>query len=81
MVQEFNDFCFGGHKPGDTAIVYGESGSYAGYHVVYYVGDGELYSDYIAKTDLQSEAMSDWTNELNEACTVTEGFGFRFVGK
>lgn len=81
MVQEFNDFCFGGHKSGDTAIVYGESGSYAGYHVVYYVGDGELYSDYIAKTDLQSEAMSDWTNELNEACTVTEGFGFRFVGK
>ena len=81
MVQEFNDFCFGGHKPGDTAIVYGESGSYAGYHVVYYVGDGELYSDYIAKTALQSEAMSDWSNELNEACTVTEGFGFRFVGK
>ena len=81
MVQEFNDFCFGGHKPGDTAIVYGESGSYAGYHVVYYVGDGELYSDYIAKTALQSEAMSDWANELNEACTVTEGFGFRFVGK
>ena len=81
MVQEFNDFCFGGHKPGDTAIVYGESGSYAGYHVVYYVGDGELYSDYIAKTALQSEAMSDWSNELNEACPVTEGFGFRFVGK
>ena len=81
MVPEFNDFCFGGHKPGDTAIVYGESGSYAGYHVVYYVGDGELYSDYIAKTALQSEAMSDWSNELNEACPVTEGFGFRFVGK
>ena len=60
MVQEFNDFCFGGHKPGDTAIVYGESGSYAGY---------------------QSEAMSDWSNELNEACPVTEGFGFPFVGK
>ena len=81
MVQEFNDFCFGGHKSGDTAIVYGESGSYAGYHVVYYVGDGGLYSDYIAKTDLQSEAMSDWSTELNEACAVTEGFGFRFVGK
>ena len=81
MVTEFNDFCFGGHKPGDTAIVYGESGSYAGYHVVYYVGEGPLYSDYIAKSELQSEAMSDWTGELNEACTVTEGFGFRFVGK
>ena len=81
MVQEFNDFCFGGHKPGDTEAEYGESGSYAVYHVVYYVGEGSLYSDYIAKTSLQSEAMSDWTNELNEACEVTEGFGFRFVGK
>ena len=81
MVQEFNDFCFGGHKPGDTAIVYGESSSYAGYHVVYYAGDGDLYSNYIAKSALQSEAMSGWTNELNETCTVTEGFGFRFVGK
>ena len=74
-------FCFGGHKPGDTAIVYGESGSYAGYHVVYYVGEGPLYSNYIAKSELQSNAMSDWTSELNEACAVTEGFGFRFVGK
>ena len=54
MVQEFNDFCFGGHKPGDTAIVYGESGSYAGYHVVYYVGEGPLYSTYLAKTEKQS---------------------------
>jgi len=81
MVQEFNDFCFGGHKPGDTAIVYGESGSYAGYHVIYFVGEGENYSDYIAKNALQSEAMSAWTQELNDACTVTEGFGFRFVGK
>ena len=81
MVQEFNDFCFGGHKPGDTAIVYGESGSYAGYHVIYYVGDGPLYSSYIAKTALQNEAMSEWTSELNDAVEVTEGFGFRFVGK
>ena len=81
MVPEFNDFCFGGHKPGDTGIVYGESSSYAGYHVIYYVGDGPLYSNYLAKSQLQSDAMESWTNELNEACEVTEGFGFRFVGK
>ena len=81
MVPEFNDFCFGGHKPGDTAVVYGESSSYAGYHVVYYVGEGPLYSSYIAKSALQSEAMSDWSDELTNACEVAEGFGFRFVGK
>ncbi len=81
MVKEFNDFAFGGHKSGDTAIVYGESGSYAGYHVVYYVGEGDLYSNYIAKTDMQNNAMSEWTQEINDAVEIAEGFGFRFVGK
>ena len=81
MVQEFNDFAFGGHKSGDTAIVYGESSSYAGYHVVYYVGEGDLYSNYLAKTAMQSDAMSEWTQELYDAVEIAEGFGFRFVGK
>ena len=81
MVQEFNDFCFADHKTGDTDIVYGESGSYAGYHVIYYVGEGGLYSDYLAKTELQNTALNEWSTELNNACEVTEGFGFRFVGK
>ncbi len=81
MVKEFEDFCFAEHKPGDTGIVYGESGSYAGYHVMYYVGEGQLYSSYLAETELRSEAMTNWSAELNEACPVTEGFGFRFVGK
>ena len=81
MVQEFNDFCFADHKTGDTDIVYGESGSYTGYHVIYYVGEGGLYSDYLAKTELQNTALNEWSTELNNACEVTEGFGFRFVGK
>ncbi len=81
MVEEFEAFCFAGHQPGDTGIVYGESSSYAGYHVMYYVGDGELYSNSLARADLQSEAMSSWNTELTEACTVKEGFGYRFIGK
>ena len=81
MVEEFENFCFADHNPGDTGIVYGESGSYAGYHVMYYVGEGPLYSSYIAKTALQNEEMTRWAEELEEACEVTEGFGFRFVGK
>ena len=81
MGEEFDAFCFAGHKPGDTGIVYGESGSYAGYHVMYYVGEGGPYSNYLAKTDLQNEAMNTWNSELIDACTVTEGFGYRFVGK
>lgn len=80
MVEEFDKFCFEGHKPGDTAIVYGESSSYAGYHVMYYVGEGENYADYIARTDLENEAVSQWLSEITAAYTPVEGFGMRFVG-
>lgn len=80
MVEEFDEFCFAGHKAGDTAIVYGESSSYAGYHVMYYVGEGENYRDYIARTDLQSTDSSEWLTETVEAYEISEGFGMRFVG-
>jgi hypothetical protein len=52
MVTAFNDFCFAPErKTGDTTLIYGESSEYAGYHIVYYVGqNGDLYSNYLAKT-------------------------------
>lgn len=80
MVEEFDKFCFEGHKSGDTAIVYGESGSYAGYHVMYYVGEGENYADYIARSDLENQAVSQWLSEISAGYTPVEGFGMRFVG-
>ncbi len=80
MVQEFNDFCFAPHSKGDTAIVYGESGSYAGYHVMYYVGEGELYSNTIAEEDLRSADTETWLKELTDSYTTGEGFGMKFVG-
>lgn len=81
MVEEFDEFCFAGHKSGDTAIVYGDNGSYAGYHVMYYVGEGEQYSDYIARTQMLSEYMNQWLTELTEGYEVAHGFGSRFIGK
>ena len=80
MVAEFNDFCFAPHSKGDTAIVYGESGSYAGYHVMYYVGEGELYSNTIAEQDLRSADAETWLKELTDSYTTGEGFGMKFVG-
>ena len=80
MVPEFDAFCFGGHKPGDTGIVYGESGSYAGYHVMYFVGEGETYSNVIADSDLRNEAASAWIEEREAANPTKEGFGMKFVG-
>lgn len=81
MVEEFDEFCFAGHESGDTAIVYGDNGSYAGYHVMYYVGEGEQYSDYIAKNAMLSEYMEQWLTDITEGYEVTQGFGSRFVGK
>ena len=80
MVAEFNDFCFAPHSKGDTAIVYGESGSYAGYHVMYYVGEGELCSNTIAEQDLRSADAETWLKELTDSYTTGEGFGMKFVG-
>ena len=80
MVEEFDAFCFEGHKKGDTAIVYGESSSYAGYHVMYYVGEGELYSNLIAENSLINEAMSEWMNAMLEGYEPSTGFWLRLVG-
>ncbi len=80
MVKEFDAFCFGGHKPGDTAIVYGETSSYAGYHIMYYVGEGQLYSDYIAESAMRSEALQAWLTELSSGYEAVTGFGYRLVG-
>ena len=80
MVAEFDAFCFAGHKHGDTAIVYGESSSYAGYHIVYYVGEGELCSNEIARTDLQSADLESWLTGLTENYSAAKSFWFRLVG-
>ena len=64
MVEEFDAFCFGDRRPGDTAIVYGSNGNYAGYHVMYFVGEGELYSNTLAKDALTEEALSAWMAEI-----------------
>ena len=81
MVAPFEEFCYAGHKAGDTDIVYAERSDYAGYHVMYYVGEGQTYSDYIAETALKNDAIGEWSTALTEAVEMKEGFGFRFVGK
>ncbi|MBR1455590.1 MAG: peptidylprolyl isomerase [Oscillospiraceae bacterium] len=81
MVEEFDAFCFDEHQPGDTAIVYGESTSYAGYHVMYYVGQGELYSESIARSALSSEAISDWLADLTAGYEAVPGKQYKLIGK
>ena len=80
MVPEFDAFCFEGHKSGDTGIVYGESASYAGYHVMYYVGEGDLYSNVIAESALRSSDVSAWMDELSAPYSPVEKFWIKLVG-
>ena len=80
MVSEFDAFCFAGHKSGDTAIVYGESGSYAGYHVMYFVGEGDLYSSVIAENALRSDALNSWISDLVAPYPVVEKYWIKLVG-
>jgi len=79
MVPEFDAFTFDeSRKPGDTGIVYGESSNYAGYHAVYYVGEGEFYSSLISKADLTNEKYSEWIEAGIENYQVTTKFPFIF---
>ena len=80
MVEEFDRFLFEGHKSGDTGIVYGESASYAGYHVMYYVGEGKQYSDVIAENSLRSNDMNAWLEETTADYEVVPGSALRRVG-
>ena len=73
MVSEFNDFCFAPHKAGDIGVVYGESSGYAGYHLIYFVGEGEPYSSLIARSALSSEAMNDFLAAQTESLTAELG--------
>ncbi len=80
MVEEFNDFCFDTHKAGDTGIVYGTNGSYAGYHVIYFSGEGEMYDSVLADNALRSEDLNSWMEEAEAANPTKESFGMKFVG-
>ena len=82
MVPEFNDFCFAGHSSGDTGIVYGESSSYAGYHLIYFVNaDGELYSRTMADEEMRSEAYNEAVTEMTAELLPQRTFMWRYAMK
>jgi len=64
MVPDFDAFCFGGHQHGDTTVIFGTNGAYAGYHVIYFVGEGEPYSNILARDELREQAVSAWLETI-----------------
>lgn len=79
MVPAVNDFIFGeGRKTGDTSIVFND-GSYTGYHILYFSGDGKNYRKVIAENDLRAEDYNNWKTAALENYEAKEGFGAKFV--
>ena len=81
MVTEFNDWCFDpARQPGDTGIVYGESDSYKGYHVMYFVGTDLPYWQVQVTDTLKNNDVSAWYAEKTADYTAEQGSGIRYVG-
>lgn len=75
MAESFDQWIYDqGRKPGDTGIVFNEDSSYCGYHVMYFVGDGENYRDVLADSSLRSEDFSEWQTAALEGYPATLGF-------
>lgn len=82
MVSEIDAFLFeDGRTVGDTAIVHGNNGSYDGYHLVYFAGEGDSYHLALAENAKLNEDYTAWEEGVLAQYTVTEGFGMRLIGK
>ncbi len=80
MVEEFNDFIFAeGRQTGDTGIVYGNNGSYAGYHVIYFQGQGQLFSDFLADDALRGNDYNEVVGGFAENYKLEIGSGMKYV--
>lgn len=80
MVTNINDFLFNEtHSVGDTAVVLGESGSYLGWHLVYFAGDGPRTRDYLAENAKRNEDYAAWQEQLVAGYEVSEGKGKEYI--
>ena len=77
MVEEFDEFCFAGHQPGDYDIISDEQ--YSGYHLIYFVGEGEPYSRILADGELRGAAYNEALSGLTEGFTAERAFMWRYV--
>ncbi|MDE5768344.1 MAG: peptidyl-prolyl cis-trans isomerase [Oscillospiraceae bacterium] len=67
MIASFNDWCFDdSRQPGDTGIVQTDYG----YHIMYYVGDGNPIWVNTARRAIQSDRMDTWYAEQQAAYPV-----------
>lgn len=77
MVSAFEDWCFDpSRQAGDSGIVETEYG----YHVMYFVGEGENYWDLLAKNDMLNAFYTEWIEGLTADYTAERNdFGMQFI--
>ena len=80
LVQPFKDWALEpGRQPGDTGLVESDYG----WHIMYYVGDGEpdwiLNATYGADAALRAESYEAWQEEATQDYEPVAGMGLRFV--
>ena len=79
MVTDINDFLFDpSRQPGDTAVLFGDNGNYQGWHLVYYVGEGEIYRDSLAENALRNQDYQSYIEALTASYEVSTGAGLKF---
>ena len=61
MQKPFEDWCYdASRQPGDTDLIQTDYG----WHIMYFVGDGEIYRKVLADDALKSAAYEEWEAEL-----------------
>lgn len=78
LVEEFKDWCLdSSRKVGDTDVVDSTYGS----HVMYFSGTGLPVWKASVASDLRSEALNTWLDEMTADAAVTKSdFGMKLVG-
>lgn len=80
MVPEIEEWLFSnGRKPGDTEILYVSSTAYSGYHIIYFVGDGERYDRIIARRLLEEEWYKEWSSSQDDDFQIDTTIAFWFA--
>ena len=79
MTDSFDKFCFETHEYGDSAIIYVQNWNYTGYHLIYYVGEGEPSWRILADNAMRDEAYAEWTGQLLSQYKASKTFMYRYI--
>ena len=79
-VPEFQNWCMDpARKPGDTGLVQNTGSATKGWHIMYYVKDGEPVWKQNARSDMVTKDYSAWEAQLTESYEIQLGSGVKYV--